>query len=172
MTGKVLSLGLLATAVIAGLSMWWLQTRAFYDELPAGQEVTLTGADGVPRAVPIANFRGIDSDSSPIRYRACFDVELTPEEAAATFLAVGAAPLVAPAWFDCFDAADLGAAIESGDATVVLGEADVTWGIDRVVAILPGGQGRAWNAINACGARVFDGDAPPEGCPPLPEGLR
>ncbi|MEO0692827.1 MAG: DUF6446 family protein, partial [Pseudomonadota bacterium] len=27
-----------------------------------------------------------------------------------------------------------------------------------------------WHQINACGEEVFDGNPPPDGCPPVPEG--
>jgi hypothetical protein len=47
----------------------------------------------------------------------------------------------------------------------------VLYGIDRVLAIYPDGRAFAWHQINACGKFVFDGDPPPEGCPPVPERL-
>jgi hypothetical protein len=78
-------------------------------------------------------------------------------------------PLVAPGWFDCFDAAAIGADLAAGRAAAVLGEANVTYGIDRVLALYPDGRGYAWHQINACGEVVFDGDPPPPGCPPVPE---
>ena len=51
-----------------------------------------------------------------------------------------------------------------------LGEENITYGIDRVIAVMPDGRGFGWNQINACGEVVFDGDAAPEGCPTPPEG--
>ena len=61
--------------------------------------------------------------------------------------------------------------MESGDLKVLLSQEEITYGVDRVVAILPDGRGFAWNKINACGEVVFSGDAVPEGCPPVPERL-
>jgi len=80
-----------------------------------------------------------------------------------------AEPRVAPGWFDCFDAAQIGADIENGDAIAFLGVENVQYGIDRIVAVYPDGRAFAWHQINACGEVVFDGNPVPEGCPPKPE---
>jgi len=83
-----------------------------------------------------------------------------------------AAPLVAPGWFDCFDADALGAALETGQALAFLSVPNVSYGVDRVIAVTPDGSGYAWHQINACGAVVFNRQPAPEGCPPVPESLR
>ncbi len=146
--------------------MYWLQVYGYYDRLPAQASVALTPAGAVaPVQVPVSGFSGIDSDSSPIRFRACFMVEApldgwTPHP--------DPRPPVAPGWFSCFDAAAIGAALAQGGAQAVLGQAEVRYGIDRVVALFPDGSARAWNQINPCGAAVFAGDPPPPGCPPPP----
>ena len=173
MGGRILITFLLATAVIAGALMYYLQVYAYYEELDPGQaEVRLTqAATGEAVTVEPGNFRGIDSDSSPIRYRACFDLALTAEDLAAFETVEGAEPRIAPGWFDCFDAAALGADIENGAATVYMGQRDVTYGIDRVVAVYPDGRAYSWHEINACGEVVFDGDPVPEECPEPPESL-
>jgi hypothetical protein len=72
---------------------------------------------------------------------------------------------VAPKWFDCFDAAFLGAQIEQGKARAFLAVENLTYGIDRIVTILPDGRGFAWTKINRCGKVVFDGKTAPEDCP-------
>lgn len=82
-----------------------------------------------------------------------------------------AEPLVAPDWFDCFDAGAVGAALQDGTATAWLSVPEVHYGIDRVVAILPDGRGVAWHQINRCGEVVFDGNPAPEGCAEPPEGV-
>ena len=82
-----------------------------------------------------------------------------------------AEPLVAPSWFDCFDAVQLGADIENGEAIAFLGVANIQYGIDRLVAVYPDGRAFAWHQINECGEVVFDGNPTPEDCPPTPEGL-
>lgn len=151
--------------------MYYLQVYGYYTEVDAPSEITLINATtGEPEAITFRNFRGIDSDTSPIRYRACFDTDLAGADLTA-YAAYSAEPLVAPNWFDCFDAKALGAAMEAGELTVMQSQSEISYGIDRVVAILPDGRGFAWNKINECGEVVFSGDAVPEGCPPVPERL-
>lgn len=171
--GRLFVIAIVVSALLTGASIYYLQVYAFYDEIPASgpSDVQLVpeGSD-TPEPVAHADFRAIDADSSPIRYRACFTTDLTPEDLAAYTPYPEADPLVAPGWFDCFDADEIGAALEDGTATAWLSVPEVHYGIDRVVAILPDGRGVAWHQINACGAVVFDGAAPPDGCPPAPEG--
>jgi hypothetical protein len=80
----------------------------------------------------------------------------------------GAEPLVAPGWFDCFDADEIGAALSEGTAMAFMGTENQSYGIDRIVAILPDGRGFAWHQINHCGEVVFDGRPAPEDCPEPP----
>jgi hypothetical protein len=173
MNGKAIGIFLVVLGLIAGAAMYWLQVYAYYDEVRLasdGGDVTLraTKADGTVQELQVSEFRAIDSDSSPIRFRACF---LTSASQNGLALYPKAAPLVAPGWFDCFEAATIGADLAAGRAIAVLGEENVTYGIDRVLALYPDGRAFAWHQINACGEVVFDGDAPPEGCPPVPERL-
>ena len=153
-----------------GALLYYLQVYGYYTEIAAPAEITLVTAEGETEAIAFRNFRGIDSDTSPIRYRACFDTDLGGADLSA-YQAYTAEPLVAPSWFDCFDAKALGAAMEAGEMTVLLSQKEVTYGVDRVVGIMPDGRGFAWNKINECGEVVFSGDAVPEGCPPVPERL-
>jgi len=167
--------GIVLTAIVAGALLYWLQVYAFYITIPASEGgVQLVSIhSGQPEPVIFDNFQAIDSDSSPIRYRACFDIPLAQATLTETFaLYPAATPLVAPGWFDCFDAAAIGAALETGEALAFLSTRDVTWGVDRVVAVMPDGRAWAWNQINPCGAAVFNRDPAPDGCPPVPEGLR
>ena len=164
--GRIAVVGILAATVLAGVAMWWLQLHAFYDRLPAQASFPLTPAGAIaPVALPVADFQGIDSDSSPIRYRACFTLAqptqpLTPYP--------DATPLTAPGWFSCFDAPALGAALAEGRAQAVLSEANIRFGIDRVAVLFPDGRGYAWTQINRCGEAHFDGLPLPAGCPPPP----
>ncbi|WP_338048861.1 DUF6446 family protein [Rhodobaculum claviforme] len=168
--GRLLVVGLLLSGLLAGGAMWWLQVHAFYERLPARDTVLLTPAGALtPVAVAVGGYQGIDSDSSPIRHRACFQLEggapaLTPYG--------DPTPLNAPRWFSCFDAAAIGAALRDGTATAVLAERDVRYGIDRVAALFDDGRGYAWTQINACGRAHFDGDPLPPGCPPPPNEAR
>ncbi len=160
------------TALVAGIGMYYLQVYAFYDELSGDEAgpILLTTQAGAPEPIPTADLQAIDSDSSPIRFRACFTTPEPPDALAARFQPYAdSTPLNAPGWFDCFDARAIGTALESGKARAFLGVRDIEYGIDRVVAILPDGRGYAWHQINPCGEVVFDGEPPPEGCPPVPE---
>lgn len=171
--GRLFVIAIVAAALIAGGAIYYLQVYAFYDEVPATgpADVQLVPAGTeTPEPVAHSEFRAIDANSSPIRYRACFTTDLMAEDLAAYTPYPDADPLVAPGWFDCFDAEAIGAALEDGTASAWLSVPEVQYGIDRVIAILPDGRGVAWHQINACGEVVFDGAAAPEGCPPPPEG--
>lgn len=172
--GKFLTILLLACGLIAGGAMYYLQVYAFYDEVPAdgATDVQITSAiTGRPEPIIYQNFRAIDADSSPIRYRACFTTSLTPQALSAQFAAYPQAePLVAPGWFECFDAEEIGAALEDGTARAYLGSKNIQYGIDRIVAVMEDGRGFVWQQINRCGEIVFDGNPAPEDCPQPPEG--
>lgn len=161
------------SALLAGVAMYYLQVYAYYDELEPTDTVMLTSVvTGQPEPVAVDGFAGIDSTSSPIRYRACFTTSLSLASLTETYvLRDEATPLVAPGWFDCFDAAQIGADLESGTALAFIGTENITYGIDRVVAVYDDGRAYAWNEINRCGEVVFDGDAVPDDCPTPPESL-
>jgi hypothetical protein len=170
--GKFLALLILVCALAGGAAMYYLQVYGYYDEIAATgpadvQAVTL--ASGQPEPLPHRDFRAIDSDSSPIRYRACFTTDLTADDLRATYRPYpGAVPLLAPKWFDCFDARAIGAALEEGRALALMGTENIRYGIDRIIAILPDGRGFVWHQINRCGEVVFDGQPAPADCPPPP----
>ena len=170
MTGRIVAIFLVAAGVLAGAAVWYLQVHAFYDRLPAqaGFPLTPPGA-AAPVMVPLTEFEGIDSDSSPIRYRACFTLTGTGQPFTHY---PDPTPLNAPGWFSCFDAAALGAALDAGAAEAVLSEANISYGIDRVAVLFPDGRGYAWTQLNRCGAAHFEGHPLPPGCPPPPTEAR
>jgi hypothetical protein len=164
--GRILVIFLLTCTVLAGAGMYYLQVYAYYITLPEQNQIALTPMGALaPQDFAVTNFEGIDSDSSPIRYRACFDIAT---DAAALTPYENATPLIAPGWFGCFDAKILTEALEDGRATAVLGHSNVIYGIDRIVALMDG-RGYAWHQINACGQAHFDRDPVPAGCPTPPE---
>lgn len=173
MTGKLLGGVIVLSALVGGIAMYWLQIYGYYDEvrvsgLKDDVQLTLLVTD---QAEPILydDFKAIDSESSPIRYRACFTTPMSAALLTETYVLLDKAePRNAPGWFDCFDAREIGAALENGAGLAFLGEKDVQYGIDRIVAILPDGRGFAWNEINACGEIAFDGKPLPQECPPKP----
>ena len=174
MNGKFVAGGIVLTAIVFGAGLYYSQIYAYYKPIDANAPaatVRLTTFDGGAADILAEDFNGIDADTSPIKFRACFTTPLSLPMMTETFKPyTDAAPLVAQKWFDCFDAARIGADIESGAAVAFLGEENAPYGIDRVVAIYPDGRGYAWNQINHCGAAVFDGDPAPADCPAAPEG--
>ncbi len=164
--GRVLVILLLGATALAGGGAYYLQVYGLYDRLPEQSHVALTPIGALAaQDFAVTDFRGIDSDSSPIRYRACFEIDANPDQFTPY---TGATPLIAPHWFDCFDAGALTAALNDGRAQAVMGVSNIRYGIDRVV-ILMDGRGYAWQQINPCGTAHFDGDPVPPGCPPPPE---
>ena len=165
MKGRTVGISLVAAGAVAGIAMYYLQVYAFYEDVTADVEdmqlTTLTG--GQPEPILSENINAIDADSSPLRFRACFETPMSLPMLTETYaLYDDAVPLNAP---DCFDAAGIGAALEDGTALAFLGTANITYGIDRIVAITDDGRGYAWHQINICGEEVFDGRPAPEGCP-------
>ena len=172
--GKFLAGLILVTALVAGAALYYLQVYAFYDEVSGNgtDDVQMTSlVSGQPEPVLYDEFRAIDSDSSPIRYRACFTTSMSHAMLTETYeMYDGAEPLVAPGWFDCFDADALGAALQDGSALAFMGQQDIEYGIDRIVAITEDGRGYVWHQINRCGEVVFDGQHAPDDCPTPPNG--
>ncbi len=167
--------GILLTALIAGIALYYFQVYAYYVEIaPQDANVQLVSlASGQAEPTAFDNFRAIDSDSSPLRYRACYDLPASLAMLTETYqIADDAEPRVAPGWFDCFDAARIGADLTNDLAVGFIGEKDVTYGIDRIVAIYPDGKAYAWHQINPCGEVVFDGNPVPADCPVPPESAR
>ena len=173
MNGKVIAMILVLSGAIAGGAMYYLQVYGFYEEVQATSDgdVQLTSlTTGAPETILYENFQGIDAQSSPLRYRACFDTTMSHALLTETYEVYdNPVPTVAPGWFDCFDAEAVGASLEDGTSIAFLGTANIVYGFDRVVAIDEDGRGYVWHQINECGEKAFDGDPLPPGCPPPPE---
>lgn len=149
--GKIFGAGLVLTAAVAGVAMYWLQEYAYYVEvdLSGGGGISLTPIAGGPAvAIPAEDLRAIDAGSSPLRFRACFTTPIGLPLLTDTYQPyAGPVPLNAPSWFDCFDAAAIGAALEAGQALAFLAEAGIAPQTDRVVAVFPDGRAFAWHQI-------------------------
>nr|WP_216859378.1 DUF6446 family protein [Sulfitobacter aestuariivivens] len=159
-------------SLIAGAGLYYLQVYGFYEEIAAdGADVQLVSlSTGMPELIPADSFQGIDADSSPIRYRACFTIDLSLALLTETYVMVeGVTPRNAPGWFGCFDAAALGAELAAGTALTFLGQKNVHFGVDRFVAITDDGRGYSWHDLNDCGKKAYDGTVVGEVCPALPE---
>lgn len=152
MNGKLVAGGIVLTGLAAGIAMYWLQVYAFYEPaaFTPGSEITLTPIAGdAPEAIVVADVQGIDADSSPLRFRACFTTPLSLAMLTETYRVYDAAePTIAPGWFDCFDAAEIGEALETGEALAFLSQAAIHPQVDRVVAVFPDGRAYAWHQLH------------------------
>ncbi len=168
MTGKILTLAIVICALVAGAAMYYLQVYGYYYDVPENQsEVSLTSVvSGGPEAIALSAFKAIDADSSPIRYRACFQTEASIAMLTETYVVLESAePLLAPKWFDCFDAQRIGQDIETGAAVAFMGTRNLKYGIDRIVAVYPDGRGYVWHQVNKCGEKQYDGSPVDPTCP-------
>lgn len=142
MNGRIFVILLLGfTAAFAGW-LWYAQVYAKY-EVTDGQTTVLAG--GVER--PVADYRGIDSVTSPLKRRGCFTVELAAFADLPT--AEAPTPLSAPGWFDCFDYGALTLDIAAGRATAYLAAQLERNAADRIIAIYPDGRAYEWRQLNA-----------------------
>lgn len=152
MTGKIAAGFIVIVALLAGAALYYTQIYAFYQPVTftPGEEIRLTPIEGsAPEAIVADGVTGIDADSSPLRFRACFTTPLSQAMLTETYQVYPKpTPLVAPGWFDCFDAAAIGAALEAGEAIAFLSEAGIHTGVDRVVAVFPDGRAYAWHQLS------------------------
>ncbi|MEM9318533.1 MAG: DUF6446 family protein [Pseudomonadota bacterium] len=167
-SGQILVIGIVAATAMFGAGVWYTQTRAWYVQLEDAP-IVMTRHDGEEEALLVDSFDGIDAETSPLRYRACFEPTMSLPTLTETFQPYGpATPLNAPGWFSCFDADAIGEALESGSALAFLGQQNQPYGFDIVVTVFDTGQGYAWRQINHCGTAAFGGDPLPPGCPEPP----
>ena len=152
MNGKIVGGFIVLVAAVAGIVVYWLQEYAFYDKasFQPGNEIKLTLIEtGLPEPILADGVEGIDADSSPLRFRACFHTPLTQAMLTETYKMYDkAVPLNAPTWFGCFDAARIGEALEQGEAIAFLSQANIAPQVDRVVAVFPDGRAYAWHQLS------------------------
>ncbi len=157
MNGKLIVGILLGIAVAVGIGLWYAQNNAYYVEVNGLRTVEVSG-----EALAVSDYRGIDAETSPLKMRACFS---TRWDIVPTFeFQEVATPLLAPRWFDCFDAERLHKDILAGEATAILAEDNNPYGFSRFVALYPDGQAFMWRQINGCGKAKFSGEVLPAGC--------
>lgn len=167
-TGKLLAGAIVISALIAGAAMYYLQVYAYYTDVSADTPMRLTVvASGQPEPILTEDFQGIDANSSPIRFRACFTTPQSMAMLTETYQTYAdPMPLTGPGWFDCYDARAVGVALETGEATAFLSEKNIHFGVDRVIAIFDDGRAYAWHQLNNCGQTAYDGSPVGEDCPP------
>ena len=151
--GRLIVAFIVFSAAVGGAFLWYTAERAFYEPVafPPGAEIRLVPlTSDQPEAIVVAGVEGIDASSSPIKFRACFTTPLTLAMLTETYRVYDQAePLVAPSGFDCFDAAAIGRALETGEALAFLSEPNIHPGVDRVVAVFSDGRAFAWHQLNA-----------------------
>ena len=145
-SGRFIVYVIIGVTLVFGATLWWFNTRAYYEPLDM-VEVAVQRPDGALVTLEISDASGIDASTSPLRFRACFTLD-DPNALAEAAPYDAPTPLIGPGWFDCFDAAAIGEALEAGEATAYLGQRNTSRGVDRVVAIFPDGRGYAWTQLN------------------------
>lgn len=147
-SGRWIVVAIISITAIFAAGMWYAQTRAYYRTVDqAALAVTTPAGDLLP--LVHSAFQGVDADTSPLRFRACFTLGgagLTTVARAATH--PDPEPLVAPAWFECYDAREISEAIASGEARAVISVHEIARGVDRVLAVFPDGRGFGWHQLN------------------------
>ncbi|GGA23134.1 hypothetical protein GCM10011498_24950 [Amylibacter cionae] len=157
MNGKLMVTGIVGVALAMGVGLWYSQTYAYYERVDGLEEITAYGD-----AFPVSNYRGITADTSPLKLRACFDVDW--DYVQSDTYKDAATPLQAPGWFDCFDAQTLTTDIASGEAVVLQAERNQPFGFSRFIAQYPDGRAFMWRQMNECGLAQFEGENLPESC--------
>ena len=168
MKGKIAALVILLAALVAGGALYYLQVYGFYEDVSADvAEVRLTPLTSqTPEPILAEGITAIDADSSPIRFRACFTTSANLAMLSETYVVLDrATPRNAPDWFHCFDATAIAAALQAGTALAFLGEKNVAFGVDRIVAVTEDGRGYIWHELNDCGEKAYDGTIVGEECP-------
>ncbi len=149
MSGKILVVFFAALLLLVGGGLYYLQVYHFYREI-AGPDIpttmTLVGADGEPVEIPVADFKGIYSVSTPIGQRACFTTDAALVAAAQPY--PQATPLGTPGWFDCFDYGQITDDLAAGKATAYLAQQNVAPKIDNIIAVYPDGRAYEWRQAN------------------------
>jgi hypothetical protein len=138
--GTVLALGFALVAALFGAALWYAQVHAFYERVQGLGVVSIAGA-----AVPVTGYAGLDGTASPLKLRGCF--RLDPAALPAAPAAAKPTPLVAPGWFDCFDAKAIDAALRRGEARALVAASEEPAGFDRIVAVFPDGRAYQWRQI-------------------------
>ncbi|ABV94139.1 hypothetical protein Dshi_2403 [Dinoroseobacter shibae DFL 12 = DSM 16493] len=150
--GKLVGGAIVGFALIFGIVVYYTQIYAYYEQVDAETvtiRLTPLGGQDAPEPMLATNLQAIDGSSSPLRFRACFDTSESLALLTESYVIHDAAvPLNAPGWFDCFDAARIGADLRDGTALAFLGEAEIADGVDRIVAVYRDGRAFAWHQLN------------------------
>ncbi|MFQ5624221.1 MAG: DUF6446 family protein [Paracoccaceae bacterium] len=140
MNGELLIGGFLVFTAVFAAALVCCRSCAWYRTV---EDLPFIAVKGV--SLPVRAYRGIDADGWPLKLRGCFGID--PDKLPDT-PAAGATPVVAPGWFDCFDARKIETGLKSGNARAVLAARDDPEGFDRYPAIYPGSRAFMWRQLN------------------------
>lgn len=154
MRGRSLVIGLVALTIVFAAALWWFQTRAYYQRSDGATAIEIAGL-----SLPVSEHAQIDATTSPLKLRACFRLSdpadlsraidaAAPLTAEARAAGVPLEPLVAPGWFDCFDAKTLTGLADQPNTRIMVAARNQPDGFDLVAMILPDGRGWLWRQLN------------------------
>ena len=163
--GAWIGIGLIASALIGGAAIFYLQAFYYYKPVKDLPEIRIGGL-----VYPLSAYDGLDDTATPLRLRGCFTLEegadAAAEAIALTPKADRAEPFGAPFWFDCWDPARIAADIASGEAVALSAErgGEGDFAHERVVALYPDGRGYQWRRLQPPPTRAsgFGGPRRPE----------
>ncbi|MFK7945166.1 MAG: DUF6446 family protein [Paracoccaceae bacterium] len=144
MTGRTLLIGFGALLTAFTAALWYFQFHAFYEDLPQ-QPLIIQGTE-----YPAETWQGTDASSSPLKRRICvtFTADVVAQITTALTALAKAEPLVAPDWFECFDAKQITRDIAAGKAVAYLMGPSTFEGVDAYIAIYPDGRGYVWRQLD------------------------
>ncbi len=142
MNGKRLIIGFLLFLGLFTVGLIYTQFFAYYQR--SGPVTSIRIGE---RSVPVADYQGIDSRSSPLKLRGCFRMD--PSLTAGAPVASKPTPLVAPFWFRCFDAGQIDADLASGLARAYVTAPGQPSGFDTMIAVYPDGRAFLWRQLAA-----------------------
>ena len=142
MNGKRFILLFLFSVGIFAAALFYFQNYAYYDSIDIRQNILLG-----KKKYEISYYQGIDSESSGLKLRECFVVDILDDINLPKY--EKPTPLTAPFWFKCFNAERITKDLEDGKASAFLFQKEEFDGIDNVIAIYPDGRSYRWRQLNS-----------------------
>ena len=141
MNGKSFVFLFLSVVVIFSVALFYFQNYAYYESIDARQNMVFGN-----KMYKISNYQGIDSKTSGLKLRECFDIDRLDDIDLPKY--EKPTPLTAPFWFKCFNAGIITKDLEDGKASAFLSKKEEFDGIDNVIAIYPDGKSYRWRQLN------------------------
>jgi hypothetical protein len=149
-TGKILVSMLVLSAVLSGLAVYYTQVYGFYaplDEARSPLKSTPSLDDMQPIPLAVTEFRGIDADSSPLRYRSCFRItDMAALEGARPFEGANPAGRAALVFLLFRQGLDRRSGIRRRHR--LSSQPEIHPDVDRVIAVYPDGRAYGWHQFN------------------------